>query len=96
MFQTIAFVSLRRSRHAEALEQVFAGSVIPFVATEKSLEEQANPNNIRSFINDQTRLKVVFSKRLDELEQSTRETRKQLAKIEQERSSLEATSKFTR
>ncbi|RTG84224.1 DNA repair protein RAD50 [Schistosoma bovis] len=85
-----------RSRHAEALEQVFAGSVIPFVATEKSLEEQANPNNIRSFINDQTRLKVVFSKRLDELEQSTRETRKQLAKIEQERSSLEATSKFTR
>ncbi|VDP33147.1 unnamed protein product [Schistosoma curassoni] len=85
-----------RSRHAEALEQVFAGSVIPFVATEKSLEEQANPNNIRSFINDQTRLKVVFSKRLDGLEQSTRETRKQLAKIEQERSSLEATSKFTR
>uniref|UniRef100_A0A3Q0KL19 Putative dna repair protein RAD50 n=1 Tax=Schistosoma mansoni TaxID=6183 RepID=A0A3Q0KL19_SCHMA len=85
-----------RSRHAEALEQIFSGSVIPFVATEKSLEEQANPNNIRSFINDQTRLRIVFSKRLNELEQSTRETRKQLAKIEQERSSLEATSKFNR
>ncbi|CAH8586097.1 unnamed protein product [Schistosoma rodhaini] len=85
-----------RSRHAEALEQIFSGSVIPFVTTEKSLEEQANPNNIRSFINDQTRLRIVFSKRLNELEQSTRETRKQLAKIEQERSSLEATSKFNR
>ncbi|CAH8517904.1 unnamed protein product [Schistosoma turkestanicum] len=85
-----------RSRHAEALEQVFAGSMIPLISTEKSLEEQANPNNIRSFINDQTRLRVVFAKLLNELEQSARDTRRQLAKLEQERSSLEATSKFTR
>ncbi|KAH8871429.1 DNA repair protein RAD50 [Schistosoma japonicum] len=85
-----------RSRHSEALEQIFAGSLIPLVATEKSLEEHANPNNVRSFISDPTRLRAVFTKRLNELEQSSRETRKQLAKIEQERSSLEATSKFTR
>ncbi|CAH8581997.1 unnamed protein product [Heterobilharzia americana] len=85
-----------RSRHAEALEQVFACGVIPSIATEKSLEEQASHNNVRSFLNDQSRLRIVFSKRLNELDQSTRETRKQLAKLEQERSSLEASSKFNR
>ncbi|CAH8554313.1 unnamed protein product [Heterobilharzia americana] len=63
-----------RSRHAEALEQVFACGVIPSIATEKSLEEQASHNNVRSFLNDQSRLRIVFSKRLNELDQSTRES----------------------
>ncbi|VDQ11759.1 unnamed protein product [Trichobilharzia regenti] len=84
------------SRHSEALEQIFAGSGIPAVTTEKSLQELAVIDNLRSFLNNKTRLRNVFSERLNEIERSTRETRKQLAKLEQERSSLEASSKFTR
>lgn len=98
--RTNKFENIRkiRSRHSEALEQLFVDTAIPEILTEKSIEEQqfGTLDNIRGFMNHQARLRSCFITRLQELEQATKETRKRLAKVEQERSALETSTKFTR
>ncbi|CAH8544903.1 unnamed protein product [Dicrocoelium dendriticum] len=101
MDRSSKFETLRkiRSRHLEALEQICGTGSVPAVLSEATIEEEfASGRGVRSSsaIGGPLRLRQSFLKRLSALEQETRETRKRLAKSEQEKSVLETKVKFSR
>ncbi|THD20542.1 DNA repair protein RAD50 [Fasciola hepatica] len=89
-----------RSRHLEALEQVFGDSTsVPSVLTEAAIEAELTRSQDRmrfSTLHQSDRLRAAFITRLNSLDQTVRETRKRLAKAENDKSVLETSSKYTR
>ncbi|KAF6779531.1 hypothetical protein AHF37_01022 [Paragonimus kellicotti] len=87
-----------RSRHLDSLEHVFGHSTVPAVISDEAIDQEVNRREQR-VQPDSTmppRLRQSFLAQMSRLEQDTRETRKRLAKSEQERSVLETKTKFTR
>ncbi|KAG5450074.1 DNA repair protein rad50, partial [Clonorchis sinensis] len=87
-----------RSRHLEALEQVFGTNSVPTIISEADIAVALDRSKGRAqqTTTMQDRLRHSFLTRLSSLEQSTREARKRLAKYEQDKSVLETKAKFTR
>ncbi|KAF5397180.1 hypothetical protein PHET_10055 [Paragonimus heterotremus] len=87
-----------RSRHLESLEHVFGNNTVPPVISEKAIDQEVNrrEQRVQSESTMLPRLRQSFLAQMSRLEQDTRETRKRLAKSEQERSVLETKTKFTR
>ncbi|KAF8566143.1 hypothetical protein P879_04643 [Paragonimus westermani] len=87
-----------RNRHLESLEHVFGNNTVPAVISDEIIDQEVNRREQRVQPDSGTppRLRQSFLVQMSRLEQDTRETRKRLAKSEQERSVLETKTKFTR
>ncbi|VDP90766.1 unnamed protein product [Echinostoma caproni] len=93
-----ALNTVDRSRHLEALEQVFGDTAVPPVLTETIIEtELARAQDRTRLPGLQTnRLRAQFMNRLNSLDQAVRETRKRLTKAGNDQSVLETSTKYTR
>lgn len=95
----VFFVDRSRSRHLEALEQVFGDTTVPPVLTETAIEAELTRCQDRTRLStphQSDRLRAAFTTRLSSLDQSVRETRRRLAKAENDKSVLETSTKYTR